>query len=116
MQLRPAGRAHTKGDQVITVPDAGIMFTGGLVETGQFAIFPWFRPYDTDMSGICWIEVMQQLSAARLEAVVPGHNEIDGCNCWPTSPSTSQNCAARPGSGRTRRQARRLSSTRSASC
>jgi glyoxylase-like metal-dependent hydrolase (beta-lactamase superfamily II) len=78
VQLRPAGRAHTKGDQVIAVPDAGIMFTGDLVETGQFAIFPWFPPYDTDVSGLRWIEVMQRLSAARPDVVVPGHNEIDG--------------------------------------
>ena len=40
MHLQPAGRAHTKGDQVVTVPDAGVMFTGDLVETGQFSIFP----------------------------------------------------------------------------
>lgn len=43
VQMRTTGRAHTKGDQVITVPDAEVMFTGDLVETGQFAIFPWFR-------------------------------------------------------------------------
>jgi glyoxylase-like metal-dependent hydrolase (beta-lactamase superfamily II) len=78
VQLRAAGRAHTKGDQVITVPDAGIMFTGDLVETGQFAIFPWFPPYDADVSGIRWIEVMRRLSAARPRVVVPGHNEIGG--------------------------------------
>jgi len=42
VQLRPTGRAHTKGDQVVTVPDAGVIFTGDLVETGQFSIFPWF--------------------------------------------------------------------------
>jgi glyoxylase-like metal-dependent hydrolase (beta-lactamase superfamily II) len=63
---------------VVTVPDAGIMFTGDLVETGQFAIFPWFPPYDADVSGTRWIEVMQRLSAARPEVVVPGHNEIGG--------------------------------------
>jgi len=78
VQLRPVGQAHTKGDQVITVPDAGIMFTGDLVETGQFAIFPWFPPYDADVSGTRWIEVMQRLSAARPEVIVPGHNEIGG--------------------------------------
>lgn len=40
VELRPTGRAHSRGDQVITVTDAGVLFTGDLVETGQFAIFP----------------------------------------------------------------------------
>lgn len=44
VRLRPTGRGHTKGDQVVEVPDAGVLFTGDLAETGQFAIFPWFPP------------------------------------------------------------------------
>ena len=78
VQLRPTGRAHTKGDQVVTVPDAGVMFTGDLVETGQFAIFPWFPPYDTDVSGLRWIAVMERLATERPRVVVPGHNDLDG--------------------------------------
>lgn len=78
VQLRPTGRAHTKGDQVVTVPDAGVLFTGDLVETGQFAIFPWFPPYDIDVSGIRWIEVMERLAAARPKVVVPGHGDVGG--------------------------------------
>ena len=78
MQLRPAGQAHTKGDQVITVPDAGVVFPGDLVETGQFAIFPWFPPYDTDVSGIRWIEVMKRLAATSPRVVVPGHGDVGG--------------------------------------
>jgi glyoxylase-like metal-dependent hydrolase (beta-lactamase superfamily II) len=76
VHLRPAGRAHTKGDQVVTVPDAGVMFTGDLVETGQFSIFPWFPPYDTDVSGLGWIAVMQRLIGERAQVVVPGHGDI----------------------------------------
>jgi glyoxylase-like metal-dependent hydrolase (beta-lactamase superfamily II) len=78
VRLRATGRAHSKGDQVITVPDEGVMFTGDLVETGQFAIFPWFPPYDTDVSGTRWIAVMERLAAQRPRVVVPGHNDIDG--------------------------------------
>jgi len=78
VQLRATGRAHTKGDQVITVPDAGVMFTGDLVETGQFAIFPWFPPHDTDVSGIRWIAVMERLITESPRVVVPGHNDING--------------------------------------
>ncbi|MFJ6900628.1 MBL fold metallo-hydrolase [Streptomyces hokutonensis] len=78
VHLEAVGRAHTKGDQVITVPDADVLFTGDLAETGQFAIFPWFPPHDTDVSGLGWIEVMSRLLAARPRTVVPGHGEIGG--------------------------------------
>ena len=78
VQLRATGRAHTKGDQVVTVPDAGVLFTGDLVEAGQFAIFPWFPPYDVDVSGLRWIEVMRRLVATDPDVVVPGHGDISG--------------------------------------
>lgn len=78
VQLRPAGRAHTKGDQVITVPDAGVMFTGDLAETAQFAIFPWYPPYDRDVSGARWIGVLQRLIDENPRVVVPGHGDIGG--------------------------------------
>jgi glyoxylase-like metal-dependent hydrolase (beta-lactamase superfamily II) len=76
--LRPTGRGHTLGDQVIEVPDAGVLFTGDLAETGQFAIFPWFPPHDTDVSGLAWIEVMDRLIAAEPRVVVPGHGTTGG--------------------------------------
>ncbi|HEY2693769.1 MAG TPA: MBL fold metallo-hydrolase [Streptosporangiaceae bacterium] len=78
VRLRPTGQGHTKGDQVVTVPDAGVMFTGDLVETGQFSIFPWFPPYDTDVSGVGWIAVMRRLTDDNPRVVVPGHGEIGG--------------------------------------
>ncbi|NUP17510.1 MAG: MBL fold metallo-hydrolase [Streptomyces sp.] len=78
VRLRPTGRGHTKGDQVIEVPDAGVLFTGDLAETGQFAIFPWFPPYDTDVSGVRWLAVMDQLATAGPRVVVPGHGDPDG--------------------------------------
>jgi glyoxylase-like metal-dependent hydrolase (beta-lactamase superfamily II) len=78
VQLRATGRAHSKGDQVVTVPDAGVLFTGDLVEAGQFSIFPWFPPYDVDVSGLRWIEVMRRLIAADPDVVVPGHGDISG--------------------------------------
>jgi glyoxylase-like metal-dependent hydrolase (beta-lactamase superfamily II) len=78
VRLQPTGRGHSNGDQVVTVPDAGVLFAGDLVETGQFAIFPWFPPHDTDVSGIRWIEVMKRLVAAGPEIVVPGHGDVGG--------------------------------------
>ncbi|MCT2585100.1 MBL fold metallo-hydrolase [Actinophytocola sp. S1-96] len=80
VHLRPTGRAHSRGDQVVTVPDAGVLFTGDLVETGQFAIFPWFPPHDTDVSGVRWIEVVDRLAARRPATVVPGHGDLGGAD------------------------------------
>jgi len=78
VRLQAVGRAHSQGDQVITVPDADVLFTGDLAETGQFAIFPWFPPHDTDVSGLGWIEVMARLAAAKPRTVVPGHGNLGG--------------------------------------
>jgi glyoxylase-like metal-dependent hydrolase (beta-lactamase superfamily II) len=78
VQLRATGRAHSRGDQVVRVPDADVLFTGDLVEAGQFAIFPWFPPHDTDVSGTRWIAVMEKLAAESPGIVVPGHGEIGG--------------------------------------
>ncbi|MFJ4104348.1 MBL fold metallo-hydrolase [Amycolatopsis japonica] len=78
VHLAATGRAHSKGDQVVTVPDAGVLFTGDLIETGQFSIFPWFPPYDTDVSGVRWIEVLGRLAAAGPDLVVPGHGDVSG--------------------------------------
>ncbi|MFC6079788.1 MBL fold metallo-hydrolase [Sphaerisporangium aureirubrum] len=78
VRLRPTGRGHTKGDQVVEVPDAGVLFTGDLAETGQFAIFPWFPPYDTDVSGVRWLTVMDRLAATGPRVVVPGHGDPGG--------------------------------------
>ncbi|ONI90718.1 MBL fold metallo-hydrolase [Saccharothrix sp. ALI-22-I] len=78
VRLRATGRAHSKGDQVVTVPDAGVLFTGDLVDAGQFPIFPWFPPYDTDVSGPRWIDVMHGLVATDPDVVVPGHGDISG--------------------------------------
>jgi glyoxylase-like metal-dependent hydrolase (beta-lactamase superfamily II) len=78
VRLRATGRAHSKGDQVVTVPDAGVLFTGDLVEAGQFSIFPWFPPYDVDVSGLRWIEVLRRLIATDPQVVVPGHGDVSG--------------------------------------
>ncbi|HEY3558381.1 MAG TPA: MBL fold metallo-hydrolase [Kribbella sp.] len=74
--LRATGRAHSKGDQVVTVPDEGILLTGDLAEADQFAIVPWFPPYDVDVSGVRWIAVLDRLLADRPRVVVPGHGDV----------------------------------------
>ncbi|KOG85264.1 MBL fold metallo-hydrolase [Streptomyces varsoviensis] len=78
VQLRATGRAHTRGDQVIRVPDVDALFTGDLVEAAQFSIFPWFPPHDTDVSGTRWLGVMERMADRGADIVVPGHGEIGG--------------------------------------
>lgn len=78
VRLRATGRAHSRGDQVVEVPDAGVLFTGDLAEAGQFAIFPWFPPHDTDVSGLRWLAVMERLAAESPRVVVPGHGDVGG--------------------------------------
>lgn len=76
VRLRATGRAHSGGDQVVRVPDADVLFTGDLVEASRFAIFPWFPPHDTDVSGTRWLSVVEHLVAAGARTVVPGHGGI----------------------------------------
>ncbi|AMM21552.1 MBL fold metallo-hydrolase [Frondihabitans sp. PAMC 28766] len=78
VQLRPTGQGHTLGDQVVIVPDVGVLFTGDLVESDQFPIFPWFPPYDVDVNGSKWIAVMDSLISLDPKIVVPGHGDIRG--------------------------------------
>src|SRR5690242_18805301 len=51
VRLRSHGPAHSRGDQVIYLPAEGVLFTGDLVETRLFPIFPFFPPHDTDVDG-----------------------------------------------------------------
>lgn len=76
--MHATGQAHTKGDQVIRVPDASAVFCGDLVEESQFSIFPWFPPEDVDVSGTRWIAVMEGLLQAGDSLVVPGHGQVSG--------------------------------------
>jgi glyoxylase-like metal-dependent hydrolase (beta-lactamase superfamily II) len=78
--LREVGLAHTRGDQVVFLPEQRVLFTGDLVENRLFPIFPWFPPDDVDVNGTKWIGVLQQLEALEPEVVVPGHGEVGGAH------------------------------------
>jgi len=65
--------AHTRGDQVIWLPNERVLFTGDLVETRFFPILP-----DEDAHGSRWIEVLGELEALGPRVVVPGHGEVGG--------------------------------------
>lgn len=76
VQLLNRGRAHTRGDQVVFLPDERILFTGDLVEARIFPIYPYFPPDDADVDGSLWIEVLRWLESLDPRVVVPGHGEV----------------------------------------
>lgn len=73
VSFRETGLAHTRGDQLVTVDDAGVVFAGDLVEERCFPIFPYFPPDDVDLDGSAWIRVLADLEAQAPALVVPGH-------------------------------------------
>jgi glyoxylase-like metal-dependent hydrolase (beta-lactamase superfamily II) len=75
-QLRTWGLAHTRADQIVFLPEQRILFTGDLVESRCFAIFPWFPPDDVDVDGDRWIAVLEELERLEPAIVVPGHGEV----------------------------------------
>lgn len=76
--LSTHGLAHTKGDQVVTIPDAGVVFAGDLAEERIFPIFPWFPPEDADLDAANWARVLTTLEAEKPSIVVPGHGSVGG--------------------------------------
>jgi len=76
VQLRTWGLAHTRGDQIVFLPEERILFTGDLVENRFFSIFPYFPPDDSDVNGAKWIRVLEELQKLDPAIVVPGHGEV----------------------------------------
>ena len=74
--LRTWGQAHTKGDQVVWLPDARILFTGDLAEERIFPIFPWFPPDDTDIDAAGWLRALDAMADLAPVTVVPGHGDV----------------------------------------
>jgi glyoxylase-like metal-dependent hydrolase (beta-lactamase superfamily II) len=71
VELHHYGPAHTRGDQVIFVPEEGILFTGDLVEERFFAIMP-----DEDTRANQWVARLEQLERLPATVVVPGHGAL----------------------------------------
>ncbi len=72
VELLHFGRAaHTRGDTLVFVPDAGIVFAGGLTPNGKFPIMP-----DADSDGNGWIETLADLRRLEITRIVPGHGAV----------------------------------------
>lgn len=69
VELRHLGRGHTDGDIAITVPDAGVLFAGDLLENGAPPSFGDAYPLD-------WPATAAALVPLAVGPVVPGHGEV----------------------------------------
>lgn len=65
--------AHTRGDQMIFVPDVRLLFTGDMAEPRYFPIMP-----DADSSADRWIAELRKLETLDPAIVVPGHGAVGG--------------------------------------
>jgi glyoxylase-like metal-dependent hydrolase (beta-lactamase superfamily II) len=73
VEFSERGDGHTRGDQVVVVPDERIVFAGDLVEERFFAILP-----DEDSDGDVWIRRLEEIEALAPEVLVPGHGALGG--------------------------------------
>ncbi|HEY8491450.1 MAG TPA: MBL fold metallo-hydrolase [Dehalococcoidia bacterium] len=69
LQLSYHGPAHTRGDVIVVVPDAGVAFMGDLLTVG---VVPGMR--DADFPG--WIRALEDLQAVGAETLIPGHGPV----------------------------------------
>jgi glyoxylase-like metal-dependent hydrolase (beta-lactamase superfamily II) len=68
VDLMHLGRAHTAGDIVVHVPDAGVMFTGDIVEAHAAC-------YCGDGHFADWGAALDRIGAFALDAIAPGRGE-----------------------------------------
>jgi glyoxylase-like metal-dependent hydrolase (beta-lactamase superfamily II) len=73
VRLLHLGRAHTRGDNFVFLPQQKILFGGDVVLNRFFPILP-----DPDACGSCWIEILDRLDALDPVQVVPGHGAVGG--------------------------------------
>ena len=71
VELESVGPAHTRGDQLVWLPDQQVLFAGDLVENRFFPILP-----DADAHGSDWIALLERLEGMAPATVVPGHGAV----------------------------------------
>ena len=69
VELIEVGPAHTAGDTIVVVPDAGVVFTGDILFIGGTPIV-WAGPVSN------WIAACDLMLGMELETVVPGHGPV----------------------------------------
>jgi glyoxylase-like metal-dependent hydrolase (beta-lactamase superfamily II) len=71
VELESVGPAHTRGDQLVWLPEQQVLFAGDLVENRFFPILP-----DADAHGSEWIDLLERMERMEPATVVPGHGAV----------------------------------------
>jgi glyoxylase-like metal-dependent hydrolase (beta-lactamase superfamily II) len=71
--LLQRGFGHTRGDQIVWVPDERVLFAGDLVENRFFWVMP-----DGDANAQTWESHLREMEGLDPAVVVPGHGAIGG--------------------------------------
>ncbi|WP_299870201.1 MBL fold metallo-hydrolase [uncultured Roseobacter sp.] len=78
--LRSVGLAHSPGDQIVHLPDAGVIFAGDLIEERIYPIVPYFPPLigadDIDLP--TWRTALGMIADLAPTIIVPGHGSLGG--------------------------------------
>ena len=69
--LREVGPAHTRGDVIVHLPDAGVVFTGDILFSNGHPLV-WAGPVSS------WIAAIDAILAYEPRVVVPGHGPLCG--------------------------------------
>jgi glyoxylase-like metal-dependent hydrolase (beta-lactamase superfamily II) len=69
VEVVEVGPAHTRGDALVIVPDAGCVYTGDILFIGGTPIV-WAGPLEN------WIAACDVITGSGCETVVPGHGPI----------------------------------------
>ena len=69
VELVEVGPAHTDGDVIVHVPDAGVVFAGDVLFIGGHPIM-WTGPVDN------WISACDLITATGARQIVPGHGPV----------------------------------------
>jgi glyoxylase-like metal-dependent hydrolase (beta-lactamase superfamily II) len=69
VELMQVGPAHTKGDAIVYLPKARVVFTGDILFIGSHPII-WQGPVQN------WIDACDRLLALDVDVIVPGHGPI----------------------------------------
>ncbi|HTA12253.1 MAG TPA: MBL fold metallo-hydrolase, partial [Solirubrobacteraceae bacterium] len=71
LRLLEVGPAHTRGDTLVHVPAARVLYTGDILFSGAHPI-AWAGPVSN------WIAACERILALELDTIVPGHGPLAG--------------------------------------
>jgi glyoxylase-like metal-dependent hydrolase (beta-lactamase superfamily II) len=71
LRLAEVGPAHTAGDLIVHIPDAGVVYAGDILFIGATPVM-WAGPV------INWIDAVDRLLALDADTYVPGHGPVCG--------------------------------------